>query len=178
MSGGTDSVDGDTISYTIKGLEEYITYTITVTATNAVGSAVSEHMIGRTNQAGKQIFTSCVTLQCMYIHPSTYVTAPSAPPTYVNTSAVTTTSITVQWGAVDCINQNGNITGHSVQYGVQGSAEADRTVEMAIGDSSGGMYTISGLSVATVYTVEVAAVNSDGIGVYSDPITAQTLERK
>ena len=36
------------------------------------------------------------------------------------------------------------------------------------------MYTISGLSAATEYTVEVAAVNSVGVGVYSDPIVAMT----
>ena len=59
-----------------------------------------------------------------------------------------------------------------MRYGVQQSA--DRTVEMATGDSSGGMYTISGLSAATEYTVEVAAVNSVGVGVYSDPIAAMT----
>ena len=40
------------------------------------------------------------------------------------------------------------------------------------------MYTISGLSAAAVYAVEVAAVNSAGTGVYSDPITAKTLQSK
>ena len=61
-----------------------------------------------------------------------------------------------------------------MRYGVQGTAEGDRTTE----ESSGGMYTISGLSTATEYTVEVAAVNSAGTGVYSDPITAKTLQSK
>ena len=61
-----------------------------------------------------------------------------------------------------------------MRYGVQGTAEGDRTVKMATGDSSGGMYTISGLSAATVYTVEVAAVNSAGTGVYSDLLTSLT----
>ena len=61
-----------------------------------------------------------------------------------------------------------------MRYGEQGTAEGGRSVEMATGDSSGGMYTISGLSAATVYTVEVAAVNSADTGVYSDPITAKT----
>ena len=86
----------------------------------------------------------------------------------------TTSTITVQWGAVDCIHRNGDITGYSVWYGVQGTAEGDRTVKMATGDSSGGMYTISGLSAATVYTVEVAAVNSVGTGVYSDFFITET----
>ena len=99
---------------------------------------------------------------------------PSAPPTSVNVSEVTSSSITVQWGAVDCIQHNGDITGYSVRYGVQGSAEGDRTVMMASGDSSGGMYEISGLIPATNYTIEVAAVNSAGTGNYSSSITVQT----
>lgn len=66
--------------------------------------------------------------------------------------------------------QNGNITGYSVRYGVRGSGEEDKTVENATGESSGGIHVISGLSAATVYEVEVAAVNSAGIGVYSGTV--------
>ena len=104
--------------------------------------------------------------------------APSAAPTSVRVSTVTSSNITVQWGAVNCTDRNGDITGYSVEYGIQGTAEGDRTVKMATGDSSGGMYTISGLSAATVYTVKVAAVNSAGTGVYSDSITAKNLQSK
>ena len=104
--------------------------------------------------------------------------APSAAPTSVRESGVTSSSITVQWQAVDCIHHNGDITGYSVRYGVQGTAEGDRTVKMATGDSSGGMYTISGLPAATVYTVEVAAVNSVDIGVYSSPIDQLTSGKR
>ena len=101
--------------------------------------------------------------------------APSAAPTSVRESGVTSSTITVQWGAVDCIHHNGDITGYSVRYGVQGTAEGERNVTMATGDSIGRIYTISGLSPATVYTVEVAAVNSAGTGKYSDPITVPTV---
>ena len=108
----------------------------------------------------------------------TLYTAPSAAPTSVNVSDVTSSTITVQWGAVNCIDRNGNITGYSVRYGVNGTAEGDRTVKNSTGDSNGGMYTISGLSPATVYTVEVAAVNSVDIGVYSSPIDQLTSGMK
>ena len=101
--------------------------------------------------------------------------APSAAPTSVSVSEVTSTSITVQWGPVNCTKRNGDITGYSVRYGVQGSAVGDGTVEMVSGNSSGGMYVISGLTAATVYTVEVAAVNSAGTGVYSNLLTTLTL---
>ena len=57
VAGGNVTVDGSTTNYTIVGLEEYITYTITVTATNAVGSAVSE-ATQRTREASKLIFSS------------------------------------------------------------------------------------------------------------------------
>ena len=101
-------------------------------------------------------------------------TAPSAVATSVRVSAVTSSSITVQWGPVDCIHRNGVITGYSVRYGEVESAEGALTVEMVSGDFSGGMYTISGLSAATVYTVEVAAKTSAGTGPYTYPINIDT----
>ena len=90
----------------------------------------------------------------MAIHP-----APSAPPTSVSVSEVTTSSITVQWVPVDCIHRNGDITGYSVRYGSE-------TVSVS-GDSSGGMYVISGLMLSTTYSIEVAAETSVGTGPYS-----------
>ena len=44
--------DGST-SYTITGLEEDSSYTITVTATNAAGSAASDPVTGMTGEAGE-----------------------------------------------------------------------------------------------------------------------------
>ena len=65
-----------------------------------------------------------------------------------------------------------------MRYGVKGSSEGDMTVEMSSGNSSGGMYQISGLSTATMYTFEVAAVNSAGTGVYSNAMMAETPDSK
>ena len=84
--------------------------------------------------------------------------APSAPPSSVSVSEVTSSSITVQWGPVDCIHRNGDITGYSVQYGSE-------TVSVS-GDSSGGMYVISGLMPSTTYSIRVAAETSTGTGPY------------
>ena len=62
-----------------------------------------------------------------------------------------------------------------MQYGAQGSAKRNRTVVMVSGDFSGGMYEISELMSFTNYTIEVAAGNSAGTGVYSvHPITVLT----
>ena len=85
---------------------------------------------------------------------------------------MTSSSITVQWGAVPCIEQNGDITGYSVQYGVLGS-ESIQTMTVS-GVVSGGMYKVSRLKQLTNYTIKVAAVNSAGIGVYGNIIEVST----
>ena len=97
--------------------------------------------------------------------------APSAPPTSVSVSEVTPSSITVQWGPVDCIHRNGDITGYSVQYGEVGSGST-QTISVSEGTET----TIVGLSSSTEYSIQVAAVNSAGTGPYSDAITAETEE--
>ena len=101
--------------------------------------------------------------------------APSAAPTTVSVSGVTSSSITVQWGAVNCIHRNGDITGYSVRYGVQGSGST-QTVSVSGGGAT--MTTIYGLMASTIYSIEVAAVNNAGTGDYSDPMTAETPESK
>ena len=53
VDGGSDTVTGGTTSYTIEGLEAYITYSIAVNASYAVGSAVSEPATGRTSEASE-----------------------------------------------------------------------------------------------------------------------------
>ena len=94
-------------------------------------------------------------------------TAPSAAPTSVTESGVTSSNITVQGGAVDCNHHNGDITGYSVRY--NGSTQ---TRDVSGVDTR--QTIISGLNPSTNYSIEVAAVNSADTGVYSDPITAMT----
>ena len=97
-------------------------------------------------------------------------TAPTAPPSSVVVRVESSTSITVQWGPVECRHQNGEIIGYWVRYGEEGSSE----VQMVSGDSSGGITTITGLTGETLYTVQVAAVTSAGTGVYSQLQTIET----
>jgi len=97
--------------------------------------------------------------------------APSAPPTFVSVSSVTSSSITVQWRAVDCIHRNGDITGHVVQYAIQGSGNM---VRKNVPGGTTTKATLTGLKSATAYYVEVAAVNSVGIGVYNESISILT----
>ena len=100
-----------------------------------------------------------------------FPSAPSAPPTPVNTSDVTSSSITVQWGPVDCIHHNGDITGYSVQYGVQGSGSS-QTVSVSGGATT--ETTITGLTPSTTYSIEVAAMNTINTGEYSDSLSVIT----
>ena len=89
----------------------------------------------------------------------------------MTTSAVTFSSITVQWGPVNCIQRNGDITGYSVRYGVQGNGST-QTVNVSGGDTT--ETTIFGLHSFTNYSIEVAAVNGAGTGLYSSPIPERT----
>ena len=50
---GSATFTGGSTSYTITGLQEDISYTITVTASNAAGSAVSVPAIAMTGEAGE-----------------------------------------------------------------------------------------------------------------------------
>ena len=49
--------------------------------------------------------------------------APSAAPTNVSASAISSTALTVQWETVPCIEQNGDITGYTVRVLESGEME-------------------------------------------------------
>ena len=82
-------------------------------------------------------------------------------------------SLVVQWGAVDCADHNGNITGYSVRYQVVGSPNTQRVVSVSGSGTTETM--ISSLMPSTNYSIEVAAVNSAGTGEYGNPINQLTL---
>ena len=69
---------------------------------------------------------------------------------------------------MDCNNRNGDIIGHSVQYGVQGTGS---TQTLSVLGSATTQATISELNASVTYSIEVEAVNSVGISVYSIPTT-------
>ena len=87
--------------------------------------------------------------------------APAAPDS-VSISAVSSSSITVQWEMVPCIHRNGDITGYSVQYTGGGSTQ---NTSVSGGDVTEA--TVTGLTASTTYAVRVAAVNGVGTGMPS-----------
>jgi len=71
------------------------------------------------------------------------------------------TNITIAWGAVNCTERNSNITGYLVRY-TPPSTSGNDSVMVAETGNAGGMVTIDGLAPSTQYSIQVAAVNSDG----------------
>ena len=166
--GSTTLTDGST-SYTITELEEFSNYTITVIAMNANEMATSNNVTGFTHESGtiKSLLEFCKIGRLVSDLLYTFLSAPSITPTSVNVSEVTFSSITVQWGTVDCIHRNGDITGYTVRYRVQLNGST-QTVNVSGGGST--QTIIFGLIPSTNYSIEVAAVNSVGTGVYSNVI--------
>ena len=97
--------------------------------------------------------------------------APSAPPSSVSATGQSSTSITVQWGSVPCIHQNGVITGYSVLYGVMGSGN---TMTLPVDGAATTQTTITGLTPSTTYSISVAGVNDQLIGTYSSVVNELT----
>ena len=98
---------------------------------------------------------------------------PSAPPSDVTADGMST-SITVQWGAVPCADQNGPITGYSVRYGEMGSGSSQT---VTVSGASVTEVTLSSLLKYTNYSVRVAAVNSADTGVFSEPVLQLSNDR-
>ena len=105
----------------------------------------------------------------LYIFKLLIHTAPSAAPTNVNVYAMNHTAITVQWETVPCIEQNGDITNYTVT--VLESGEMERVEDV---DGNVNEVIISGLTQSTTYSIQVAAVNSQGTGPYSDIVVINT----
>ena len=78
------------------------------------------------------------------------------------------TEVSLRWREVTCVQQNGPITGYVVQYyathGADGDVQQNKSV-VTTGDI------IDGLTPNTEYVFQVAAVNINGTGPFSEPIT-------
>ena len=164
---GSTRVVGGFTSFTITGLEEDSSYTVSVRPFNEVGRGpLSNTVTAMTQEAGG---CSSSTFSNSSIS-SALLSAPSAPPASVTTEVTVFHIVRVWWGPVDCRHRNGEITGYAVRYG---ESEGDRTVQMVSGNS-GGTTIITGLAPATLYVIQVAAVNSADTGVYSSATFVDT----
>ena len=85
-------------------------------------------------------------------------------------------SITIHWEMVPCEYMNGDITGYSVRYGEMGTNMTDTTV-LNITGASVTEATISNLTLSTNYSIQVAAVNRAGTGVFGNATLVKTVEK-
>ena len=100
----------------------------------------------------------------------TLILVPTAAPQTVTASITGPTIVFVTWKHVDCIDRNSEISRYTVRYGPFGGVAVNVSV-------SGTNYTAVGLTPSTNYSIEVAAVNSDGgVGPFSPPIFVRTLD--
>ena len=97
---------------------------------------------------------------------------PTTAPTSVNISESTSSSVTVEWKPLDC-NCTCDIVGYSVQYKEMNSENGDIDDKQEEGCSAN-KTTITNLKPSTAYSFKVAAMNSAGVGVYSDAKVEKT----
>ena len=92
-------------------------------------------------------------------------TVPSSPPMNIMVMSAHPASLNISWEPPPEIDQNGPITDYVIRYSRVGSnVTMDETV------TSRNIYTITELSPFVNYSVEIAAVNVNGTGPFSDPI--------
>ena len=79
-------------------------------------------------------------------------------------TSVTSRSVTVTWGTIDCIQRNGEITGYVVQY------EGGDMTDGGMTDVNTRTFEATGLRPFTVYTFQVAGVNDVDTGPFAETI--------
>ena len=75
----------------------------------------------------------------------------------------------VTWDTIECIENNGMITGYTVVFQEQGGADV-------IGNTVDRTFSATELTPFTSYTFQVAGVNDVGTGPFTDIITITTDE--
>ena len=152
--------------FTITNLVEFSTYSIAVTAhiSDTMGTTTEQAV---TSPAGLlRLQCTCNNINC---------TAPSAIVWELRSTTVLSTSITVGWNPVECIERNGIIDNYTVRFGPEGGVQNESTVQSG-GIGVPGTYNASGLTPFTNYSFEVAAVNSAGTGPFNPQIIVETAE--
>ena len=155
-------------SMSFTGLEEFSTYTVTVTTTfNVFGSNmdVASDMMFTTPSAGMDTSFNMQQLMLMLV----FYVAPTGAPCDV-TLSMTSRSIMVTWDTIECIESNGIITGYTVVFQERGGANVPGSVNTVDRTFSAG-----GLTPGTSYTFQVAGVNDAGTGLFTE-ITITTGE--
>ena len=129
--------DVSTTQYMFSGLEQLSDYQLTITASNQAGDSPPGTLTA-----------------------TTLPTAPSNPVQNLMVSSSNSTSITIQWDRVECIERNSNITGYEVSYGVGTTFSTSRDI---FGTDMRN-FTASNLIPRTQYIFGVVPVSVSGNG--------------
>ena len=154
-------------SMSFTDLEEFSTYTVTVTTTfNVFGSNmdVASDMMFTTSSAG-MYFDTYNWFYCNYV----ILQEPTEAPFVDVDPIVTSRSVNVTWDVIECIERNGIITNYTVVFN-----ELDGTA--IPGEVMGQSFTATELTPYTSYTFQVAGVSINGAGPFSDVTTILTDE--
>ena len=84
---------------------------------------------------------------------------------------MTSKSVSVSWNDIECIERNGMITNYTVEFS---SLEGSVIPGVLMVDER--RFTASGLTPFTNYTFQVAGINSNGTGPFSNVTTIETAE--
>ena len=87
---------------------------------------------------------------------------------------MTVNTVTIIWNSVPCLDRNSLITRYSVRYG-RASSGVRETAVVSGSATTGGTYTITGLTQFTNYSIGVAAVSDSGTGPFTTAIFVKTL---
>ena len=165
----SDTVSGTTTTHTVSSLNAGSTCTVSVTT--VFGSNSSNTVTNSTNT------TSTGMTHTMHWYLSweneLYVssTAPTGVPGGLTSASVESRLLSLVWETVLCLHQGGPITGYWLRY----SNGSERYTVNIIGKDNR-QYNLTGLTPFTSYSVHVAAVNDEGTGPYSTPLTVETLQ--
>ena len=92
-------------------------------------------------------------------------TVPDSAPINIMVMSAHPGALNVSWDPPPEIDQNGPITGYVIRYS---RVESNITMDEII--TSGSIYRITELLPFVNYSVEIAAINVNGTGPYSDPV--------
>ena len=100
------------------------------------------------------------------LYPIPLQTGPSAAPTGFAVVSVSSSSVTLTWDTLMCIDENGPLMGYIIEYTPDGGMPSTTSLT--------GSNQLTGLAACTNYTLRIAAQNDAGIGDFSAPLSVIT----
>ena len=150
----------------LAGLEEFRGYSVTALAT-----FTSEFVTNPTAESSSMDFTTlgagefAILVFAPVCTLMSYPTAPTMGPRDVMATQITSRTAQVTWDTIECIHRNGLITDYEVRLREDDSGDM---VTDGVVDFDDGTYMASGLRPFTRYIFQVAGVNVDGTGVFTE----------